>query len=91
MDDAKPAAPTPCDACIWSVKSPMWEWSRKRIAETLLLTLILACSASNFDQTEIMVIGLYAGALGFDKWGEYKGWKATVNKWVVDKVKGLKK
>ena len=91
MSDDKPVLPTPCDACIWSVKSPMWDWSRKRFAETALLTLILVCSASNFDETEMVVIGLYAGALGFDKWGEYKGWKAAVNGWVASKFKKLKK
>lgn len=76
---------SPCESCIWQTSNPLWAWAKQTIATVALLTLILRLSASNFDETELFVIGAFASALGFDKFADVKGWKATVNNW----IKGL--
>lgn len=73
---------SPCDRCIWQVSNPLWDWSKKFAGQILLLMLILRLSADSFDETELLVIAAFAGAVGFDKFAEVWGWKSTVNGWV---------
>lgn len=67
-----------CSRCIWKASNPMWNWSREAGKVVALLTLILALSAQSFDANEIIIIGAFASAIGFDKFAEIKGWKSTV-------------
>ncbi len=52
---------------FFETQNPFWAWSLQVIGYVLLLTLILYLSANNFDNTELEVIGWFAGSVVLGK------------------------
>lgn len=62
----------PCDHDhgFWHRDNPFFAWSSRFGGMLALLTLILWCSASSFDSTELTVIVAFATAVGLGKGAE---------------------
>ena len=54
--------------------------------QVLLLCLILSLRADRFDESELIVIGLFGAALGFDSFAGIRGWKGAVLEYLKHKL-----